>query len=182
LTQLISKQTAKKAGPALVSHVKDLPTYFDLHGNRQLKILFDDELGGAENCAIEYITYQPGDEVRMHKHDDAEHAFYILKGKGFFECDSGRYDIREGSIMFMPRGANHRIGNNGSVELVLLEVFAPPTDARKAGLATCYSIPKWKAHFDTRLYNDKVEFAKERGLTRSISNTKFNVRKKKNSK
>jgi quercetin dioxygenase-like cupin family protein len=153
---------------AMVSHVKDLPTYYDLHGKRQLKILFDDELGGAENCAVEYITYQPGDEVRMHKHDDAEHAFFILKGKGFFECDSGRYPIREGSVMFMPKGSNHRIGNNGNGEMAL-EIFVPPTGARKAGLATCYSIPKWEEHFDTKLYKEKEQFAKERGLKKAKS-------------
>ena len=167
MTQVISKKSAERGKPvATVSNVKDLPTYYDLHGKRELKILFDDELGGAENCAIEYNTYQPGDEVRMHKQDDAEHAIFILKGKGFFECDSGRYQIEEGSIMFMPKGANHRIGNNGASELVLLEVFAPPTAARKAGLATCYSIPKWKEHFDSKLYDEKVQFAKEHGLTR----------------
>jgi quercetin dioxygenase-like cupin family protein len=149
---------------ATVSHIKDLPSYFDLHGKRQLKILFDDELGGAENCAIEYISYQPGDEVKMHSHDDAEHAFFILKGQGFFECDSGRYPIREGSFMFMPKGANHRIGNDGKGEMALLEIFAPPTASRKAGLATCYAIPKWKEHFDTKLYDEKSEFAKQRGL------------------
>ncbi len=177
MTQLLSKQRTEKS-LAVVSHLKDLPTYYDLHGKRQLKILFDDELGGAQNCAVEYITYQPGDEVRMHKHDDAEHAFFILKGKGFFECDSGRYPIREGSVMFMPKGANHRIGNNGDVEMVLLEIFAPPTSARKTGLATCYSIPKWKEHFDTKLYREKEQFAKERGLKKASALGSTLMRKK----
>lgn len=149
---------------ATVAHVDELPTYYDLHGKRQLKILFDDEVGGAENCAVEYITYQKGDEVKMHKHDDSEHAFIILKGTGFFECDTGRYKIKEGSVMFMPKGANHRIGNDGAGEMVLLEIFAPPTAERKKGLATCYSIAKWKNHFDEKLYREKVDFAKSRGV------------------
>jgi len=169
MTQALSSdQKSKTSGKrvAQVWNVKDLPTYYDLHGKRQLKILFDDEQGGAEDCAVEYITYQKGDEVKMHKHDDAEHAFFILKGKGFFECDTGRYPIEEGSVMFMPKGANHRIGNDGEGELVLLEIFAPPTSARKAGLATCYSIPKWKEHFDEKLYEEKEQFARERGAKR----------------
>jgi quercetin dioxygenase-like cupin family protein len=160
---LIQKSKSQKP-IAKVWNWNELPTYYDMHGKRQLKILFDDEMGGAENVAAEYIIYQKGDEVRMHKHDDSEHAFIILKGTGFFECDSGRYPIREGSIMFMPKGANHRLGNNGDGEMVLLEIFAPPTAARKAGLATCYTIPKWKEHFDSKLYNEKKEFALARGV------------------
>jgi quercetin dioxygenase-like cupin family protein len=161
-TTLVTKK--KEASTAKVWHIDDLPTYYDMHGKRQLKILFDDEVGGAKNAAVEYITYQKGDEVRMHKHDDAEHAFIILKGTGFFECDTGRYPIREGSVMFMPKGANHRIGNDGAGELVLLEVFAPPTVERKAGLATCYSIPKWSKHFDQKMYDEKKRFAEKRGV------------------
>lgn len=155
---------SKNKPVATVSSISELPTYYDMHGKRELKILFDDEVGGAQSVAVEYITYQKGDEVRMHKHDDAEHAFIILKGKGFFECDSGRYDIKEGSVMFMPKGANHRIGNNSNGEMVLLEIFSPPTPARKAGLATCYSIPQWKNHFDQKLYNEKKAFAESRGV------------------
>ncbi|MGI0084334.1 MAG: cupin domain-containing protein [Nitrososphaerales archaeon] len=144
--------------------MSELPTYYDMHGKRQLKILFDDEIGGAQSVAAEYITYQKGDEVRMHKHDDSEHAFIILKGRGFFESDAGRFPIREGSVMFMPRGANHRRGNDGDGEMVLLEIFAPPTPARKASLATCYAIPQWKSHFDQKLYNEKKAFADARGV------------------
>jgi quercetin dioxygenase-like cupin family protein len=173
-----AKSIEKQRPVATVANVKDLPTYFDMHGNRQLKILFDDENGGAESCALEYITYQKGDEVRMHKHDDAEHAFFIIKGKGFFECDSGRYDIQEGSVMFMPKGANHRIGNNGDGEMVLLEIFAPPTVARKTSLATCYAIPKWKEHFDPKIFKEKEKFAKERGAKPSAKLTYGNKVKK----
>jgi mannose-6-phosphate isomerase-like protein (cupin superfamily) len=158
---LIAKKSAQVAN---VWHIDELPTYYDLHGKRQLKILFDDEVGRAKYAAVEYITYQKGDEVRMHKHEDSEHAFIILKGIGFFECDTGRYPIRKGSVMFMPKGANHRIGNDGDGELVLLEVFAPPTAERKAGLATCYSIPKWNRHFDRKMYDEKKRFAEKRGI------------------
>src|SRR5579875_1186265 len=146
---LLSEKTKSEAQPvAKVWNVSELPTYYDMHGKRKLKILFDDEVGGAENVAVEYITYQPGDEVRMHKHDDSEHAFIILKGSGFFECDSGRYQIREGSFMFIPKGANHRIGNDSDGEMVLLEIFAPPTQSRKTGLATCYAIPQWSKYYN----------------------------------
>ena len=157
-------QSKSEKPVASVWNVSELPTYYDMHGKRQLKILFDDEVGGAQSVAAEYITYQKGDEVRMHKHDDAEHAFIILKGSGFFECDTGRHKIKEGSVMFMPKGSNHRIGNDGDGEMVLLEIFAPPTQARKAGLATCYTIPQWKSHFDQKLYNEKKTFAEARGV------------------
>ena len=166
MTQASSLLRQSKTGRPVASvwNVSELPTYYDMHGKRQLKVLFDDEVGGAQSVAAEYITYQKGDEVRMHKHDDAEHAFIILKGSGFFESDAGRFPIREGSVMFMPKGANHRIGNNGDGEMVLLEIFAPPTRARKAGLATCYAIPQWKSHFDQKLYDEKKAFAESRGV------------------
>lgn len=164
----MAQQTIRpeKENVAVVCNVNELPTYYDYHGKRQIKILFDDDFCGAKNVAMEYITYQPGDEVRMGTHDDAEHAFIVLKGSGFFECDTGRYPIGEGSVMFIPKGANHRIGNNSDKEMVFLELFAPPTDKRKTGLSTCYNIPQWEKYFDKAKYDAKHQFAKERDAKR----------------
>gem|GEM_PF-2328434 len=166
MTEVLSSSTlsSPEKPVAIVRHIDDIPTYYGLHDKREVKILFDDDFGGAKNCAVEYIIYQKGDEVEMHKHDDSEHAFIILKGRGFFECDSGRYQIREGSVMFIPKGANHRIGNDSDGEMVLLEIFAPPTQSRKTGLATCYAIPQWSKYYNEDLAKRKDTFAKSKGL------------------
>lgn len=125
-------------------------------------ILFDDETAHAKYVAAEYIVYQPGDAVRMHAHNDSEHAFVILGGEGIFESEQGKHKIRAGSVIFMPVGVSHRIENTGKAEMKLLEVFASPTPSRKKGLTTCYVIPQWKQFFDEKLLQQKRLYSEQR--------------------
>lgn len=146
-----------------VYSVDDLPTYRDMHGTREIKLLIDEEVG-ARNFAVELIVYHSGDEVKMHNHPDAEHAFFVLQGEGFVESDEGRFRIKSGSVVFIPPKTNHRLGNDGDKDLILLEFFAPATEDRKKSLATCYLIPKYKENFDVQLYLEKAKFAETRGV------------------
>ncbi len=145
-----------------VTHIDALPAYEDRHGGRRLKILFDDETANAKYVAAEYIVYQPGDAVRMHAHNDSEHAFIILEGEGIFESAQDKHKIRPGSVIFMPVGASHRIENTGKSEMKMFEVFAPPTPNRKKGLTTCYVIPQWKQFFDEKLFEEKKAYSEQR--------------------
>jgi quercetin dioxygenase-like cupin family protein len=152
----------KRVPVPVVMHLDELPTYEDRHGGRRLKILFDDDTVSAKHVAAEYIVYQPGDAVRMHAHNDSEHAFIILEGEGAFEAEKGKHNIRAGSVVFMPVGASHRIENTGKSEMKSLEIFAPPTPNRKKGLTTCYVIPQWKHFFDEKLYEEKRAYSDQR--------------------
>lgn len=69
------------------------------------------------------MTINPGCSIGLHRHDDEEEIYYILKGKGIVEDNGIKQEVYEGDIILTGGGASHSIENNSSEPLEVLGVI-----------------------------------------------------------
>ena len=58
-------------------------------------------------------------------HDKAEHAFYILQGKGKITIDDVDYELRPDTAVYVPAGSTHILENTGEENLRWIVIYAP---------------------------------------------------------
>ncbi|KAK5173814.1 uncharacterized protein LTR77_002495 [Saxophila tyrrhenica] len=70
-------------------------------------------------------TCAPGNSLLCtHQHTHAE-IYYVIRGSGVVEIEGKEFDVKEGSVVFIPSDAKHGVRNaSGSEEFVWLYVFA----------------------------------------------------------
>jgi mannose-6-phosphate isomerase-like protein (cupin superfamily) len=61
-----------------------------------------------------------------HRHEQAE-IYYIISGKGIMTIKGEKYQVEEGSSVFVPGNAEHGIVNEGEEELKWFYVFPTPS-------------------------------------------------------
>lgn len=71
---------------------------------------------------IAEIQPSSDNKLHLHRHKPAE-AYYVLSGSGFVSIDGVNKGIEPGSAIFVPSGALHAVGNNGSEVLRILYAF-----------------------------------------------------------
>jgi mannose-6-phosphate isomerase-like protein (cupin superfamily) len=93
----------------------------------------------AGNGGYEIVHESPGLEIgvyvlvapepdRQQPHEDDE-VYVVLEGSGRLQVEDESTDVREGSAIFVPAGAEHRF--TGYEHLSVLVVFDRPGEARR---------------------------------------------------
>ena len=59
-------------------------------------------------------TFQRGGTTGLHIHDQGDELFYVVSGRGTARLGEKTEAIETGAVIFVPRGAVHRIGNVGA--------------------------------------------------------------------
>jgi quercetin dioxygenase-like cupin family protein len=80
---------------------------------------------GSRNVACGTQQVPVGAGIPIHRHFDADEAFYILEGSGTFILNDVRHSFEKGGTIFIPRQAWHGFANPDH-ELLLLWIVAPP--------------------------------------------------------
>ncbi|MDR2820716.1 MAG: cupin domain-containing protein [Desulfovibrio sp.] len=74
---------------------------------------------------IGWMTLQPGASIGMHKHENNEDAYIIVKGKGVFTDSTGKETrVKAGDITIARKGESHALKNTGKKPLIFLDVVA----------------------------------------------------------
>ncbi len=68
------------------------------------------ETGTMGSILVEQ-TFQRGGATNLHIHDQGDELFYVLSGTGTATMGDKQEVIDPGDVIFVPRGAVHRIGN-----------------------------------------------------------------------
>jgi mannose-6-phosphate isomerase-like protein (cupin superfamily) len=71
-------------------------------------------------------TLEPGQATERHHHRVTEEIYLVTKGSGELEVDGDRQRVRPGDAILIPPGAWHTLENDGSSELTILCMCAPP--------------------------------------------------------
>jgi mannose-6-phosphate isomerase-like protein (cupin superfamily) len=67
------------------------------------------------------------------KHLDYRISIYhVLEGEGLMRIDGKAHVVRKHDVIFLPPGVKHDIANSGLVDLALIVVTSPVTDAIEA--------------------------------------------------
>ena len=89
------------------------------------KLLVAGERTPSEGLTMGIAEIPTGASILLHHHRPEE-VYYVLEGEGTAEIENIAAHIGPGSALFVPRNAQHRTINTGTVPLRLLFVF--PTD------------------------------------------------------
>jgi mannose-6-phosphate isomerase-like protein (cupin superfamily) len=70
---------------------------------------------------VKRIIVNPGQRLSLQKHHHRKEHWVIVRGTGQFTLDGEVRTVTEGDALFIPLGGVHRIENNGTDYLVIIE-------------------------------------------------------------
>ena len=79
----------------------------------------------SERVLVGLNAFEPGQEHRLHTHDDMDKVYHVLTGRGAFLLEDREIDMEAGLMLVAPAGVPHGIRNTGGDRLVVLAVLAP---------------------------------------------------------
>ena len=84
------------------------------------------ELHHTEAQSLAEATLEPDQATERHYHRLSEEIYFVLKGAGDMEVDGEHRRIAVGDAVLIPPGAWHTLENDGTSELTILCMCAPP--------------------------------------------------------
>lgn len=71
---------------------------------------------------VKRVEVNPGARLSLQKHEHRSEKWIFVAGTGIAIVDDNETPVKSGSVVDVPLGAVHRIGNTGKVALVMIEV------------------------------------------------------------
>jgi mannose-6-phosphate isomerase-like protein (cupin superfamily) len=103
-----------------------------LHGKAgTFRLLIDEEISGAKHFSLMINTMNAGVEGSWHKHDENEHCWYILSGRGTMYIADESYEIGPEMAVFAPANIMHKIDVASDEDLTYVLIYAPPGPEQK---------------------------------------------------
>jgi mannose-6-phosphate isomerase-like protein (cupin superfamily) len=96
---------------------------------------------GSGNLAITWVEGSPGSEQALHAHPANEQVYVIVRGRGVMKVAGEEQEVKAGTLVFIPLGADHAIRNTGGEPLVFVSATAPPFDLPPEGSVFAYGPP-----------------------------------------
>jgi mannose-6-phosphate isomerase-like protein (cupin superfamily) len=82
----------------------------------------------SKETEIVYQRFAPKHMGVYHMHRHAENVWLVIEGEMEAIIGGVRYFVRPGELIFMPSGVPHATGNPGDVDMLAVEIYAPPTE------------------------------------------------------
>ena len=80
----------------------------------------------GKHSQLVLINLKPNEEIGIEIHADNDQFFRFEKGEGKCIIDGNFYELRDGSVIIVPAGAEHNIINTSSSEdLKLYTIYSP---------------------------------------------------------
>lgn len=67
----------------------------------------------------------PGQQQKVHAHEDSDKVYYVLEGTGRFTVGDEEQNLPQGHAVIAPAGESHGVRNETDENLVLLVTMAP---------------------------------------------------------
>lgn len=90
---------------------------FESHTNR---IIIDRKDTTNSEALMVYV--EKGKSVHLHKHDDMEQIFYVIKGNGIIKIGDEYHDLRPGYVFHIPKSTFHSVYNSKDETIQYLSV------------------------------------------------------------
>ena len=80
----------------------------------------------AKHCQLVLMSLAPNEEIGMEVHTDNDQFFRFEKGKGKVIIDGNEYEVKDGTAVIVPAGAQHNVINISETErLKLYTIYSP---------------------------------------------------------
>jgi len=118
-------------GKKYVVPLKDAVTGV-LHGKAgTFRVLVDEETSGAKHFSLLINTMNAGVKGAEHKHENNEHCWYILSGRGTMYIEDQSYEIGPEMAVFAPADTMHKIDVGPDEDLTYVLIYSPPGPEQK---------------------------------------------------
>ncbi|MFH0770268.1 MAG: cupin domain-containing protein, partial [Candidatus Peregrinibacteria bacterium] len=95
------------------------------------------------------MSLKPHEEIGMEVHPENDQFFRFEKGQGTCIIDGNSYELRDGSVIVVPAGAEHNIINTSATEdLKLYTIYSPAHHKDGIVRTTKKEAEKNEAEFD----------------------------------
>jgi mannose-6-phosphate isomerase-like protein (cupin superfamily) len=76
-------------------------------------------------CFCDLYCLTPGQDQRVHTHQESEKIYVVLKGSGSFHIGGAERELATGQAVIARAGEAHGVRNSGEQDLVLLVFMTP---------------------------------------------------------
>ena len=92
-----------------------------LENNNFRKVLYT-----TNGLQLVLMTLKPGEEIGAEIHPENDQFFRFESGKGKVMIDKNFYEVEDGSVVIIPKGANHNVINTSDTEaLKMYTIYTP---------------------------------------------------------
>lgn len=100
-------------------------------GSLELRFLVDETQGTGDMVMFEFVVPSGARVPAPHFHREVDEAIYVLEGIVTTTRDDGKYELREGESLFVPRGSIHTHENRHAETARALVVMTPGSIGRR---------------------------------------------------
>ena len=101
--------------------VKNVSAVAEFSNEKMRKInLFE-----TKNFFCDVYCLEPGQEQKVHAHQDEDKIYYVLAGRGSFVVGDETQELGESQIVMAPAGSPHGVKNTSGQRLTLLVFMTP---------------------------------------------------------
>jgi len=87
---------------------------------------FRQVLYSGKHCQLVLMSLRPNEEIGMEVHPDNDQFFRFEKGMGKVVIDGNEYEVKDGSAVIIPSGAQHNVVNTSPTdELKMYTIYSP---------------------------------------------------------
>jgi mannose-6-phosphate isomerase-like protein (cupin superfamily) len=94
---------------AYIFHEDQLPKLISVVPGRERTFFVNKELTQIDDMLAGIMRYAKGASSPYHFHENCEHFYFIMEGKGRVETEEGARDVGPGAMIFIPAEAKHRL-------------------------------------------------------------------------
>lgn len=80
----------------------------------------------SQHLMVGLNAFEPGQEHRLHVHEDMDKVYHVLEGRGLFLLEGRDLEMEAGLMLIAPAGVPHGVRNHTDERLIVLAVLAPP--------------------------------------------------------
>ncbi len=84
----------------------------------------------TSRLVCDVYCFEPGQEQKVHSHDDQDKVYLVLEGTGSFKVGSEEKHLSKDMVVLAEGGIDHGVKNTGSSRLTLF-VFVAPSGMKK---------------------------------------------------
>jgi mannose-6-phosphate isomerase-like protein (cupin superfamily) len=109
---------------AYIFQEDELPRLVSAVPGRERIFFVNKELANIDDMLAGVMHYKADASSPYHFHENCEHFYFIMEGKGTVETPEGTREVGPGTMVFIPAEAKHRLRAAG-VPLFYFEFQAP---------------------------------------------------------
>jgi mannose-6-phosphate isomerase-like protein (cupin superfamily) len=105
------------------------PVSIDILARARSNTYFREVVSTGPHAQVVVMSIPPAGEIGEEVHPDVDQVLIFVEGEGVAVLEGVRSPVGPGRLVHVPAGTRHNFVNEGSVDLKLYTVYAPPEHA-----------------------------------------------------